>query len=598
MKKYMRKTMSICLIAALMTMYLTGCKSEGQSPDDSKDANTPVPTNTVTPTQSLKEDEAPAEDITEAELLPGFEGWERNEAVKALNKVLRMEAELQLVNSKDKVDEVELTGYRLDKISKLKDYEFEKDMTPDKYAVVDMDKDGTPEVIVNLLTGYVGWSIVLRYYEGNVYGYFFVARAMETPKLNGRYMASSSAFDNDILEMSFDGLKMIEKRIAHSVREDENNKYYIADKPVTEKEFNDLSAEFFLSEHVSWQLFSSDIRAGYKADMLLHVNFEAITRVVKEPASYYSTMENEGTYTNSSRIPEELCDILAEAMKAGGEEETIAAYTTEGTEISEEEFVSLTGVDMAFAGYAIPYKVDIDNDGTEDLISLVYGGGTGGFSSMELFKSVDGNYILTNSFECLLQEFHIISYQGKNYLLMNTFNYYTKYPSGFDLYLYENGTLADGVNFYYDITDYNMEIKYEDSSFAGIEQIKKTLTNKKMPEILERNDGVIYGTAEIIDNSGSDYYRYSADIDNDGNPEIYDKFMWYPSNMGTVMQCMYDFKDSLVFDDLWTRLSETVGEGRLYTFWLDKIENKNILYLYVGENMDFSLYAYLLERVR
>jgi hypothetical protein len=124
-----------------------------------------------------------------------------------------------------------------------------------------------------------------------------------------------------------------------------------------------------------------------------------------------------------------------------------------------------------------------------------------------------------------------------------------------------------------------MEIKYEDSSFGGIEQIKKTLTNKKMPEILERNDGVIYGTAETIDKSGSDYFKYSADIDNDGKPEIYDKFMWYPSNIGTVMQCMYDFKDSIVFDDLWTRLSETVGEGRLYTFWLDKVDDKNILLL-------------------
>jgi hypothetical protein len=37
-------------------------------------------------------------------------------------------------------------------------------------------------------------------------------------------------------------------------------------------------------------------------------------------------------------------------------------------------------VELPFNGYAIPYKVDIDNDGTEDLIALVYGGGTGGFS--------------------------------------------------------------------------------------------------------------------------------------------------------------------------------------------------------------------------
>lgn len=64
------------------------------------------------------------------------------------------------------------------------------------------------------------------------------------------------------------------------------------------------------------------------------------------------------------------------------------------------------------------------------------------------------------------------------------------------------------------------------------------------------------------------------------------------------MQCNYDFEDSNVLEDLWARLEDEVGEGRLYTFWLDKVNDKNIIYLYVGNNLDFSLYACLLESVK
>ena len=313
--------------------------------------------------------------------------------------------------------------------------------------------------------------------------------------------------------------------------------------------------------------------------------------------SYYSNMVNKMEFTHKSRIPARLCDMIAEAMQTGKDDEIISPLIT-GTELSEEELVKLTGINEEFAIYVKQLEVDVDNDGTDDLITQTYWGGSGGFSSMQLFKGDKGEYKLSNSFECLLQEFKVISYQGKNYLLMKNFDYNTKYDSGYDLYLYENGTLADAVNFFFDIADYDMNIVYENSQFRGVEQIKTTLTNKKMPRILENNDGVIYGTAELVDKSGEDYYKYSADVDNDGNFEIYNKFMWYPSNMGTVMQCMYDFNDSIVLEDLWIRLEDEVGEGRLYTFWLDEIDEKNVLYLYVGDNLDFSLYAFMLESVR
>lgn len=178
---------------------------------------------------------------------------------------------------------------------------------------------------------------------------------------------------------------------------------------------------------------------------------------------------------------------------------------------------------------------------------------------------------------------------------MKEFDYNTKYYSGYTLYLYEGGVLADGINFSFDIQDYEIDITYEDSSFSGMALIKSTLINKNLPNILNNNDGVIYGNGESIYEADDVAYRYSSDIDNDGKLEYYNKSMWFPSNMGTVMQCIYDFEESNVLQDLCESLDDEVGKARLYTFWLDKVNDKNILYLYYGENLDFSLYAYMLR---
>lgn len=342
-----------------------------------------------------------------------------------------------------------------------------------------------------------------------------------------------------------------------------------------------------------------NIKNDYLEDELFHVNFKAITQPVgKELESYYSDMETDATYTHSSRIPKELAELILGAMSKEEEETTFTPLRV-GTEISQEEFCNLTGLSLEETEAAFALKVDVDNDGIEDLVGQIFWGGTGGFSSMQLYKgSKDGSYELTSSMECLLQDYSFLSYQGKNYLLMKQFNYYTKYYSGYTLYLYESGILADGMSFTFEIIDYEMKIISESTNFVGIEQIKKTLCNKNMPKILENNDGVIYGTAESIDESYETGYRYSSDIDNDGKTEKYDKYMWYPSNMGTVMQGNYEFEDSTVLDNLCNRLAEIMEEYRFYTFWVDKVEGKNVIYLYYGKNLDYSLYAFLIEQYR
>lgn len=332
----------------------------------------------------------------------------------------------------------------------------------------------------------------------------------------------------------------------------------------------------------------------YTAEKLYQVGFDAITQPIgEEMKSYYSTMEDESVFSYSSRIPQDLSGLIVEAMRSGKEEETFAPLKV-GKEIRQEEYSSLTGIELEGFETVLPFLVDIDNDGIQDLVGQVYGGGTGGFSSMVVHRGSEaGDYTLTSSFECLLQNFVFISYQGKNYLLMEEFDYNTKYYSGYTLYLYDKGILADGMMFSFEILDYDMTVGYEKKNFAGMDQIRTTLNNKDLPVLLDNNEGVLIGTAEQIE-TDKEFYQYGSDIDNDGKIEYYNKYMWYPSNMGTVMMCIYDFEETTIMDEIQESLADELGDARLYTYWVDRIDGKNIMYLYYGENLDFTLYALLI----
>lgn len=352
------------------------------------------------------------------------------------------------------------------------------------------------------------------------------------------------------------------------------------------------------SEDIEFQESDSNEEDNDGWKELFQVDFTAQTHVqVNDLTYYYFDMEDKSTFTYSSRIPDQLSNIIMNTMEESSEQETVDSLLRD-TYISQEEFSRLTGVQLENMETIEAYKVDIDNDGSDDIIALHFYGGTGGFSSMDLYKSSsDGRYSLVHSLQCLRQNFGVLPYEGKNYLLLEEFDYNSKFYSGYSLYLYENGTLADGKGFSFAIDDYSMDIVYEDKAFEGIDGIKATLCNAKMPEVLENGEGVIVGNAEVFDSTTFNGFAYSSDIDNDGDLDYYNKSMWYPSNMGTVMTCIYDFEDTTIVDDILTSIVADNEYDRLYTFWIDEVNDVNILYLYIANNMDFSLQALLISNI-
>lgn len=79
------------------------------------------------------------------------------------------------------------------------------------YAMVDMDQDGTDEIVVELSTGYDGYWLILQKREEKYYGYRLNYRAMTSLDEDGVAAGSSGAAYSDGYRMEFaeDGLKTL-----------------------------------------------------------------------------------------------------------------------------------------------------------------------------------------------------------------------------------------------------------------------------------------------------------------------------------------------------------------------------------------------------
>ena len=114
-----------------------------------------------------------------------------------------------------------------------------------KFAVVDLDHDGIPEVILwETVNGVVDYGFeVLHYQDGVVYGYSFVYRALMQLKVDGTFSFSSGAADSGFGTVKFnkDAYTIDEVTYSQSSNDSNNNfivTYFVNHSPATANDFN------------------------------------------------------------------------------------------------------------------------------------------------------------------------------------------------------------------------------------------------------------------------------------------------------------------------------------------------------------------------
>lgn len=341
-------------------------------------------------------------------------------------------------------------------------------------------------------------------------------------------------------------------------------------------------------------VIQTEITDGLNASELLRIRFTATQPASAEHIDeFYSSMTEDSVVSGKAEIPGGLTDALRKAIDDGTADKFVSEHST-GTELTLEEMLEATGTDPICVWAAMSFLADIDNDGTDDIISHMWGGGTGGFADITLFSGSSG-FRQTASVSDIYYRTAVLRWDGKNYLCVEEYNYSTKQWLGYTVYAFAEGNVAAITEVCKKITGYTSEIISSDNSYPGIGQITASLSNDKMPSVLEYNNGIIYGTAEA---AGGDLTEFHADINNDGTAECYTKYMYFPSNTGTMQRCIWYFEGYEADNDPITILAnrdENSDSGQLYTFWIDDVNGDNILYMYFSGDYGFELCAYKLS---
>ncbi|SHI22660.1 hypothetical protein SAMN02745823_03620 [Sporobacter termitidis DSM 10068] len=129
---------------------------------------------------------------------------------------------------------------------------------PERFAILDMDGDKVPEVVIELQAG--EFFEVLHYDKDSVKGYLYGIRQLGQLKADGTFSWSNSASNWGYGKLSFEaaGDNKIDKTgyVDGDVNNSASTAYYVDNKSVTEDEFNSFSKKQDAKQDAPWHEFS------------------------------------------------------------------------------------------------------------------------------------------------------------------------------------------------------------------------------------------------------------------------------------------------------------------------------------------------------
>lgn len=125
-----------------------------------------------------------------------------------------------------------------------------------QFAVVDLDRDGTNEMIFQAAKAEDAepYNVIFHEKDGKVYAYQQNYRSMVTVTTDGFILGSSGAADNDIYTITFEGNKLVEHSVAKmsSALGMDNLQFTVGNKPVSEADYNVFLDSFNSKATITW----------------------------------------------------------------------------------------------------------------------------------------------------------------------------------------------------------------------------------------------------------------------------------------------------------------------------------------------------------
>lgn len=252
------------------------------------------------------------------------------------------------------------------------------------------------------------------------------------------------------------------------------------------------------------------------------------------------------------------------------------------------------------------YMLDLDNDGSDEIIISQWDGGTAGIVGFAVLKKdARGEYSPTINFDYdngmvfnLNDSLKMVKIGNKNYLMVGNADYSHKTFSGITLYSFLNGQFSESA--YFDI--YSQQ-KYKKKRSFFYSRYIEYVNSVDMDNLIRmtKSGGTKIGTAEKPLNSNST--EFQADINNDGKTEIINKhysftsIYYFPSylRLGIESSSPNSYNPLTMLEG--TSLDKNNDTKILQQFWCDHIDRQNvinILYRYQNDPV-FYLDIFLLN---
>lgn len=135
-------------------------------------------------------------------------------------------------------------------------YGYENARRIDRFAVVDLDGDAIPEVVLEMAE--YGGFIVLRYRDGQIHGNVFGYRSMNLLKENGAFHSAGSAFEGSAGKLCFIGdTAVTDDKLSFLINIDRES-YYIDDILVDSSEYEKAFALFSETLEAEWYNYTEE----------------------------------------------------------------------------------------------------------------------------------------------------------------------------------------------------------------------------------------------------------------------------------------------------------------------------------------------------
>ena len=132
------------------------------------------------------------------------------------------------------------------------------DWTITRFALLDLDGDGTDELVIAIDYSGNEEYVVLTCYDGTVYANQVVYRGFLTPKADGTVAWSNGAFDNGYARFRFENGVLVYDDFAVMIDNGSSVTYTLNGESVSEEDFDAFIAEQNAKDDLAWTAFSVD----------------------------------------------------------------------------------------------------------------------------------------------------------------------------------------------------------------------------------------------------------------------------------------------------------------------------------------------------